>query len=98
MMGDSGEAQMHVAWGRRGSGCDTTAAFPAGMMGSAWPAGMAGMMGMMGGFGPSGWGQGMMGWNGVGNWYGIFGTVTSLLVICALVLANIWLWKQIRKK
>ena len=28
MMGEQGEEQMHIAWGKRGSGCDTSAAFP----------------------------------------------------------------------
>lgn len=28
MMGEQGEEQMHAAWGKRGSGCDTSAAFP----------------------------------------------------------------------
>ena len=28
MMGVQGEEQMHIAWGKRGSGCDTSAAFP----------------------------------------------------------------------
>ena len=27
MMGEQGEEQMHIAWGKRGSGCDTSAAF-----------------------------------------------------------------------
>src|SRR3989344_9541649 len=28
MMGEQGEEQMHIAWGKRGSDCDTSAAFP----------------------------------------------------------------------
>src|SRR3989344_3471613 len=28
MMGEQGEEQMHIAWGQRGSDCDTSAAFP----------------------------------------------------------------------
>jgi len=28
MMGEQGEEQMHIAWGKRGSGCDTSAEFP----------------------------------------------------------------------
>jgi len=28
MTGEQGEEQMHIAWGKRGSGCDTSAAFP----------------------------------------------------------------------
>ncbi|HAI98322.1 TPA: hypothetical protein DCL30_02115 [Candidatus Peribacteria bacterium] len=43
MMGEQGEEQMHIAWGKRGSSCDTSAAFPSEgigfmpmMMGGAW--------------------------------------------------------------
>src|SRR4030042_5484262 len=28
MMGETGEEQMHIAWGKRGGSCDTAAAFP----------------------------------------------------------------------
>jgi len=27
-MGEQGEEQIHIAWGKRGSDCDTSAAFP----------------------------------------------------------------------
>ena len=43
MMGERGEEQMHTAWGKRGSGCDTSATFPSEgigfmtMMMGGWP-------------------------------------------------------------
>lgn len=84
MMGETGEAQMHITWGKRGSGCDTSASFGPMMRGGDYP--MMGYGGMMGG---SGW---MMGA------FGIFGLVSSILVIIVLVLLAVYLWKQIQKK
>lgn len=46
MMGEEGLAQMHVAMGKRMSGCDASAPMPAAMM-----SGMGGMMNMVGGSG-----------------------------------------------
>ena len=57
MMGEQGEEQMHIAWGKRGSGCNTSAVFPQNgvgfmpMMGSGW----GNLMGGWGGFGILGW-------------------------------------------
>ena len=57
MIGDEGEKQMHIAMGKRNSGCDTSAVFPQNgvgfmsMMGSGW----GNLMGGWGGFGALGW-------------------------------------------
>jgi len=57
MMGEQGEERVHIAWGKRGSGCNTSAAFQSGDIGF-----MPMMQMMMGGGGNS-----MMGgWNGLG--------------------------------
>src|SRR3990167_10901883 len=57
MMGEQGEEQMHIVWGKRGSGCDTSAAFP------SQGAGFVPMMQMMMGRG----GNPIMGY-GWNNW------------------------------
>ena len=49
MMGEQGEGQMHIAWGKRGSGCDTSAAFS-----SKYSISMPMMQMMNFGFGPFG--------------------------------------------
>ena len=53
MMGEEGEREMHIAMGKRNSGCDTSAVFPQNGVG---------FMPMMG----SGWGNLMGGWGGFG--------------------------------
>lgn len=96
--GDDGERQMHVAMGKRMSGCDANAAMP----------GNVGYFPMMGGFG------GMMGWYGAGpGAYGMHGwafgagwpwphvfacIVTVGLVWTTLVLLIVALWKWIKKQ
>ena len=50
MMGEEGEKQMHIAMGKRNSGCDTSVGFMP-MMGSGW----GNMMGWGGVFGIFGW-------------------------------------------
>jgi len=50
IMGEGGEREMHIAIGKRNSGCDTSVGF-APMMGS----GFGNMMGRWGGFGVLGW-------------------------------------------
>lgn len=77
MMGQNGEEQMHIALGKRASGCNTAASF---LSGNGFP-----MMGwMMGGggnpmMGYGGWGSMMNGWDG-------FGILGGLLMIVFLVL------------
>src|SRR3990167_4208131 len=81
MMGEQGEAQMHIAWGKRGSGCDTSTAFPsqgAGFMPMVW---------MMGGGGnPM-----MGGWNG----FGILGWLPMLLFWILLILGVVALFRYL---
>ncbi|MBI4217216.1 MAG: hypothetical protein HY603_00195 [Parcubacteria group bacterium] len=84
MMGEEGEEAMHVAMGKRLSGCDASAAFP------SQGIGFMPMMQMMGN-----WGQNSM-WPGeVGSW-----PVSLVWFVWLIVgiLAVIWLWKQIVKK
>ncbi len=91
MMGDAGESQMHIAWGKRGSGCDTNASYSQNrtgfmqMMGSAFaPWSFGGTKGggkPMMGYG--GWNN-MMGWGGFGlGW--IFMILFWILVILGVV-------------
>ncbi len=84
MMGKQGEEQMHIAWGKRGTSCSTSAQFaPTTQEGGGVP--MMGYSGMMNGFG------GMLG-------FGLLGLLTWVLVITILVLLVVYLWKQIKKK
>ena len=83
MMGDQGETQMHVALGKRYSGCDTSAPFPEGGTGF-----IGSMLGMMGGGGNRmmGWGwDNMMGWGGMGllSWI-------PMLILWVLILLGIF--------
>ncbi|MBI5405658.1 SHOCT domain-containing protein [Candidatus Kaiserbacteria bacterium] len=86
MMGEQGEEQMHIAWGKRGSGCDTSAAFP------SQGAGFAPMMNMMWGgwsspFGSNNSTNNMMnfGYGAMGGFGWIFMVVFWGLVIWAIV-------------
>lgn len=92
MMGEQGEEQMHVAMGKRLSGCDASAAFP------SQGIGFMPMIQMMMGGGNSmmgGWGQNLPWWGGVGSW---FISLLWLVWLIVGILAAIWLWKQINKK
>lgn len=87
MMGEEGLAQMHVAMGKRMSGCDASAQMPGAMM-----SGMGGMMQMMGGGGmPAPRQSGAFG-AGMGSFYppgfvtlwyavGVFGAIALVLAI-----------------
>ena len=89
MMGQNGEEQIHIALGKRSSGCNTNASFPQGyglpmmwwMMGSAfsrWPSGFGGTKGggsLMMGYG--GWGGFGLGW--------IFMIIFWILIILGVV-------------
>lgn len=93
MMGEEGLRQMHLAMGKRMSGCDSDASFPVSM-------GM--MMNMMGGGGQTMIGSGMMNWNqgwgmmGQGGFWiwSILSWLTWVLVIIALIALIRWLWKK----
>ncbi len=88
--GKEGEAKMHIVMGKRLSGCDTSAEFPANMMG---------LMPMMQMFSP-GW-SGMMGygWNNLGfmAWPAVF-WITLLLLWTALTLLIIFLARRLKQK
>lgn len=99
-LGEDGEKQMHVAMGKRLSGCDPAAAVPTNA-GSYWPMMYGGMMS----------GGGMMGRWGFGDlntetWHGISGgpsilwglsmLLTLALVWTVLILAILALLKWIR--
>ncbi|PIY68766.1 hypothetical protein COY90_04200 [Candidatus Roizmanbacteria bacterium CG_4_10_14_0_8_um_filter_39_9] len=100
MMGEKGEEQAHQAMGKRLSGCNTTAAFPAQDNGFL-P--MMGMLGMMGG--SNQWGgrtSGMMGNlfgnNVTNNNTSIFGIITWILVIIFLVVGIAYFLKGLSRK
>ena len=92
MMGEEGEDQMHIAMGKRLSGCEADAPIPQTMIGS----GMIPMMGMMGGGGNS-----MMGSFGA-NPMGVFGwgsgwvlmTLFWGLIILGIVTQVRWIANQ----
>ncbi len=81
MMGDKGEEQMHTAWGKRGSSCDTSATLPSqgtGFMPMIW---------MMGGGGnPM-----MGGWNGLG----VMGWIPMFLFWVLLILGVVALFRYL---
>ena len=94
-MGEEGEKQMHIAMGKRLSGCFTNATLPNGssyfmpMMG-----GLGGMMGGSRGFSMMGYGN-----NGIGqNGWGIFGIITWALGTLFLILGILYFWKGIQRK
>lgn len=102
MMGEAGEESVHVVMGKRLSGCDADAAFPAGGRGF-----MPMMQFMWGGWSAPRGGntqQNSMMWNGFGamsgysGGAGFFFWVTTLLIWAILVLAIIALWRWISKK
>lgn len=80
MMGEQGEEQVHITWGKRGSGCDT----------SSQGTGFLPMMWMMGGggnpvMGYGGWNNMMGGWGGFGWIFMILFWGLIILGILALV-------------
>ncbi len=74
MMGENGESQMHIAMGKRLSGCDT----------STSGIGIMPMMWMMGGGGNPMMGYG--GWGGIMNGWGGFGIIGWIFMIIFWVL------------
>lgn len=90
MMGEKGEEQAHATMGKRLSGCNTSAAFP------SQDSGFLPMMGMMSGNWNQSWGG-----NGFGmmnNGWGLFGSLTWILVTIFLILGIVYFWKGINKK
>lgn len=96
MMGEEGEKQMHIALGKRLSGCDINAPVP--NQGSNFLP-MMGIGGMMNGGGMGNYwygnGRSMMGYNSP---YTFFSPLISVLVIVFLVLGIIYFWKEIKRK
>jgi putative membrane protein len=95
MMGEEGEEQMHEVMGRRLSGCDTAAAFPAGGVG--W---MPMMQMMWGGWSAPGGFNFLNTMMNFGYGFGFFGWIMMLLwwalVIVALVVLMRWLMSRSR--
>lgn len=97
MMGKEGEEQMHIAMGKRMSGCDPNAQMPKNMMD---------MMSMMGGMmNGRTWSMGnMMGWSNFGlrsgwTWLGwIFMLLFWILIIIWIIVPVKWLIDQITGK
>lgn len=90
MMGEEGEEQMHVAMGKRLSGCDPNAQIPSSGMG------FMPMMWMMGGGNPmmgSGWGNMMGGWDG----FGIFGWLFMILFWVLIILGVVALIRYLSR-
>jgi hypothetical protein len=90
MMGRQEEEQMHIAMGKRTSGCDLSAPFPSrgvGFMPMMMAGGNYGMMGNM-----------MMGNFGFWGGWGILGLIFGLLIWALIILGIIALIKYIRKK
>src|SRR3989344_4362071 len=95
MMGEQGEEQMHIAWGKRGSGCETSAAFPS--QGEGF---MPMMQMMMGGwsspFGSNNSTNNMMnfGFGPFGGFGWIFMILWWVLIIAGIVALIKWLTSQ----
>lgn len=85
MMSEQGEEQVHVAWGKRGSNCDTSSQ-------------VVGFMPTMGGGGANsmmGFGN-VMGWDSFGF---VFLTwVFWIVALVDLILLGILLWEKIKKE
>jgi len=97
MMGEEGEEQMHIAMGKRLSGCEPNAQVPSngvGFMPMMWMMGSAGSP-QVGGGGNSmmgtGWGNMMGGWNG----FGLLGWIPMLLFWILLILGVVALLRYL---
>ncbi|MEK9152005.1 MAG: hypothetical protein AAB692_01430 [Patescibacteria group bacterium] len=98
-LGDVGEKQMHVAMGKRLSGCDETASFSA--LGNGFYPMMSGLTGggMMWGWGTDWSAAGESGIRtGLLSWWGVSMFATMLLAWAVLVLAIIALLKWISRQ
>src|SRR3989344_321292 len=89
MLGEEGEEQMHIAMGKRMSGCDPNASLPQNMMGGGM---MPMMMSMMGGGGNP-----MMdyGWNNMMGGFGLLGWLPMLLFWILLILGVVALFRYL---
>ena len=91
MMGEQGEEQMHIAWGKRGNGCGTSSQDTGFMP-------MMGMMQMMGGggnpmMGYGGWNNMMGGWGG----FGVLSWLSMLLFWTLLILGVVALIRYLAR-
>ena len=89
MMGDQGDTNVHIAWGERGSGCQTNAAIPANT-----PSFISGMMNYQ----PTnneGYGTMMDGYGNT-SWSGTDTTLTALLILA--VATAVFAWLRLRSK
>lgn len=98
MMGEEGEAQMHVLMGKRLSGCVPDANAPLALGSGFGMMGGAGMMSMMMGGGLRSGGLGMMPWGtgaalGLGLWVWLW----ALVWFVNSVLLGVLLWALIKK-
>jgi len=98
MMGEEGEEQMHIAIGKRLSGCEPNAQVPpngVGFMPMMWMMGSAGPPQVGGGGNPmmgyGGWNNMMSGWNG----FGILGWIPMLLFWILLILGVVALFRYL---
>lgn len=82
MMGNQGEEQVHITWGKRGSNCDPNVVMSLNPGGGVSP--------MTGFF------SGMMNWNSSWGVWGILCIVFWAVVFADLLLLGVWLWKQIK--
>ncbi|MCL4359837.1 hypothetical protein M1555_01085 [Patescibacteria group bacterium] len=95
-LGADGERAMHIAMGKRGSGCDTAADYPAN--GSKFLPMLGALGGTNGSTGPAGM---MNGWFGPGNNASsgngnILNQIITALVIVFLILGIVYFWKSIQ--
>ncbi len=88
MMGTQGEEQMHILWGKRGSGCDQGASTSQDMMNGGMMSMMMGGGNYMGGFGTDPMGFGWFGW--------IFMILLWVLIVVGIVALIRWLMSQSR--
>ncbi len=101
-LGQDGEKQMHIALGKRLSGCNANATLP---QGASYFTPMMGFGNMMGNFNntPSyrGNSKGMMGYsygNNVLPRFWFLGALTWIALIVFLASGSIYFWKEIKRK
>ncbi len=100
-LGNNGEKQMHIALGKRLSGCNTNATLPQGASYFTPMMGFGNMMGNSGNTSLFGGSRGMMGY-GYGNnalpRFWLLGVITWVVLIIFLVSGSIYFWKEIKRK
>lgn len=89
MMGDTGDRQMHIIWGERGSGCQFNGAYTPSLVETE--GGVFSMMGW-GGYGYQNMMNSAFGWG-----FGIVGFLFWIVIFVDLILLGVFLWKKIKK-